>query len=114
MPARRRRTAVAVRVELRPEEASWNPARCEPADPWLSLSVTDDGPGIAPEMVERVFAPFFTSKKKQNNAGLGLTVALGYVQQLGGVIRVTSCPRENDIPTASCRAALRKAPPRRV
>jgi nitrogen-specific signal transduction histidine kinase len=45
-------------------------------------------------MTERVFAPFFTSKKKQNNAGLGLTVALGFVQQLGGVMRLRSAPGE--------------------
>ena len=82
----------AVQIELRADETHGSPHDATQPIQWLSLRVTDDGPGIAPELVERVFAPFFTSKRKQSNAGLGLTVALGFVQQLGGVIRVTSRP----------------------
>jgi nitrogen-specific signal transduction histidine kinase len=43
-------------------------------------------------MTEKIFQPFFTTKKKQNAAGLGLTVALGFVQQAGGVLRFESKP----------------------
>ena len=53
---------------------------------WISISVTDDGPGINPETEEKIFQPFFSTKKKEN-AGLGLNVAAGCVEQIGGVIR---------------------------
>jgi signal transduction histidine kinase len=81
-----------VRIELRLEEPPIAPGNATQPIRWVSLTVNDDGPGIPAGMTERVFAPFFTSKQKQNNAGLGLTVALGFVQQLGGVIRVQSEP----------------------
>jgi len=59
---------------------------------WVSMTVTDDGDGVPAEMTEKIFQPFFTTKKKQNAAGLGLTVALGFVQQAGGVLRFESKP----------------------
>ncbi len=57
---------------------------------WVSLTVTDDGPGIPEENAERIYQPFYSTKKKQNSAGLGLTVAAGFVQQMGGVLRFES------------------------
>lgn len=59
---------------------------------WISISVTDDGPGVPEELKERIFQPFFTTKKKQNATGLGLTVAAGFVQQMGGVLRFDTAP----------------------
>ena len=59
---------------------------------WISITVSDDGPGIPEEMRERIFQPFFSTKKKQNATGLGLTVALGFIQQMGGVLRFESEP----------------------
>ena len=59
---------------------------------WVSMTVTDDGNGIPVEMAEKIFQPFFTTKKKQNAAGLGLNVALGFIQQAGGVLRCESEP----------------------
>jgi two-component system, cell cycle sensor histidine kinase and response regulator CckA len=79
-----------IRIKLRPEEGPVASAS-QPIQ-WVSLTVTDNGPGIPPENIERIFAPFFTSKTKQSNAGLGLTVARGFIQQIGGVIRVESEP----------------------
>ncbi len=64
---------------------------------WLSITVTDHGPGIPPNLKERVFNPFFTTKGKQNAAGLGLTVALGLVQRMGGVIRIDSKPGNTSV-----------------
>jgi signal transduction histidine kinase len=57
---------------------------------WISISVTDNGPGIPDELKERIFQPFFSTKKKQNATGLGLTVATGFIQQMGGVLRFES------------------------
>lgn len=59
---------------------------------WVSITVTDDGPGVPEELHERIFQPFFSTKKKQNATGLGLTVAAGFVQQMGGVLRFDSEP----------------------
>jgi signal transduction histidine kinase len=59
---------------------------------WVSLTVTDTGPGIPEELRDRIYQPFFSTKKKQNATGLGLTVAAGFVQQLGGVLRYESEP----------------------
>lgn len=57
---------------------------------WTIFSVTDDGPGIAPEIMEKIFTPFFTTKKKQNAAGLGLTLAASFAQLHKGSIRIDS------------------------
>jgi signal transduction histidine kinase len=59
---------------------------------WNVITVSDSGTGIADEIRERIFTPFFTTKKKQNAAGLGLTVALSFVQQHGGNLRFESEP----------------------
>lgn len=57
---------------------------------WSSLSVTDHGAGIPKGQEERIYQPFYSTKAKDNAMGLGLTVALGLVQQMGGVIRIAS------------------------
>lgn len=59
---------------------------------WISINITDTGGGIPPELSEKIFHPFFSTKQKQNATGLGLTVALGLVQQLGGGLRYQSKP----------------------
>jgi signal transduction histidine kinase len=81
-----------IRINLRAERPAPSPSAATPPITWVSITVTDDGPGIAPEIKERVFTPFFTTKKKQHAAGLGLTVAANFVQQHGGVIRLESSP----------------------
>jgi signal transduction histidine kinase len=52
------------------------------ADDMVLIRVSDDGPGIAAELVASVFDPFVTSK--QNGTGLGLTIAREAAQSLGG------------------------------
>lgn len=56
----------------------------------LVLSVSDDGCGIPPENLEKVFLPFFTTKKNGHGTGLGLSTVHGIVEGLGGQIRVGS------------------------
>jgi PAS domain S-box-containing protein len=61
---------------------------------FASLSVEDEGMGIGPEIRERLFEPFFSTKDKGKGTGLGLSTVLGIVKQGGGGIALRSRPRE--------------------
>ncbi|MEZ4320043.1 MAG: ATP-binding protein [Myxococcota bacterium] len=57
---------------------------------WAVLTVEDDGTGIPPETVERIFEPYFTTKREGRGTGLGLATVHGAVEEAGGTIRVRS------------------------
>ncbi len=69
------------------EQNDWGLA----AGPYLELKVKDTGTGIDPELLERIFDPYFTTKDVDNGTGLGLSVVRGIITSLGGQIRVSSC-----------------------
>jgi PAS domain S-box-containing protein len=54
----------------------------------VAVTVTDTGPGIAPELRERIFEPFFSTKAIGVGTGLGLAVCRSIVEQFGGRIEV--------------------------
>ncbi len=56
----------------------------------LWLRVRDNGQGIAPENIDRVFEPFFTTRDVGSGLGLGLSISYGIVQRHGGVLAVAS------------------------
>lgn len=56
----------------------------------LIIRVSDSGPGIAPEHLQRVFNPFFTTKPVGEGTGLGLSISDGIVREHGGRIRAES------------------------
>jgi signal transduction histidine kinase len=64
----------------------------EAAGPLVRLSISDNGPGIAPEQLPKIFLPLFTTKSF--GVGLGLPTVRQIVEQHGGTIDVTSRPGE--------------------
>ena len=59
---------------------------------YLTLGVGDQGAGIAPEVMDRLFEPFFTTRAAQSGTGLGLAVVHGVVAECDGAIDVGSEP----------------------
>lgn len=57
---------------------------------YLKLSVSDNGPGIPPEQIEKIFDPHFTTKNERHGSGLGLSVVRRIVDEHGGAIQVDS------------------------
>ena len=56
------------------------------------MTVADTGQGIAPEILDRIFDPYFTTKGKGKGTGMGLSVVHGIVKNCGGDIQVESEP----------------------
>ena len=77
----------------------------------LTVEVSDNGIGIAPENVAKIYDPFYTTKGVGRGTGLGLAVSYGIVQEHSGHISVESTPGRGTtfritLPTADLRARL--------
>lgn len=59
---------------------------------YICISVTDNGCGMSPEVVEQAFEPFFTTRPLGEGTGLGLSSVYGFVKQSGGHAEINSEP----------------------
>jgi CheY-like chemotaxis protein len=80
----------AENVEIDDQYAKMNPGASP--GPYVMLSVADTGTGIAPDVMERLFEPFFSTKAAAGGTGLGLPTASTIVKNHGGFINVYSEP----------------------
>ncbi|MDB5048523.1 MAG: hypothetical protein JWO30_1594 [Fibrobacteres bacterium] len=56
----------------------------------MTVAISDNGPGIKPEILPRIFEPFFTTKEVGKGTGLGLSICYGIVKEFGGEITINS------------------------
>ncbi len=87
-------------IEVRLTTTHLEPVRTnremKPGD-YLELTVKDTGSGIAPEVLDHIFEPFYTTKGFGRGSGMGLSVVHGIVKRLGGAITVRSRPGEGTL-----------------
>ena len=74
-------------VTLREHEVD----HCAAGD-YVTIAVTDTGHGMTPDVVERVYEPFFTTKEAGKGTGLGLSQIFAMVRQLRGAIGIDTAP----------------------
>ncbi|HZY13780.1 MAG TPA: PAS domain-containing protein [Beijerinckiaceae bacterium] len=86
MPAGGGLTISLRNVEL---DGSNGPANARPGQ-YVLVAVADTGDGIAPDRIDRVFEPFYTTKEVGRGTGLGLSQVYGFVEQSGGYVDIKS------------------------
>ncbi|WP_269633370.1 hybrid sensor histidine kinase/response regulator [Pelomonas sp. BJYL3] len=77
---------------------------------YVLIKVADDGPGIPPDILPRVFEPFFTSKPVGRATGLGLSQVLGFCVQAGGTARIHCPPEGGTVVSLLLPASQTRAP----
>ena len=81
-------------------------AMTEPGQVWVStrheddkvlITVSDDGPGIPAEHLDKIFSPFFSTKAEGQNTGLGLSICYSIIKAHHGTIEVQSEPGQGAV-----------------
>ncbi|MBA3519276.1 MAG: response regulator [Rhizobiales bacterium] len=92
MPAGGRLTIRTANVPT-PESLKFREQGFKPGD-YVLVEVADTGAGMAPEIMGKIFEPFFSTKEVGKGTGLGLSTVYGIVKQTGGYVYVESKPGE--------------------
>ena len=79
-------------ANITPEAEAAFPLSAKLTNSCLRLSVSDTGCGMSPEVLERIFEPYFTTKRPGEGTGLGLAQVHGIVESHDGIITVDSEP----------------------
>ena len=78
---------------------------------WVKVAIKDTGPGIPPELQEKIFEPLFTTKAPGQGTGLGLSISREIVSRHGGSITVESTPGQGATFTVSLPAIEEESQP---
>jgi len=87
-----------------PQDRLLNADQFDNTVPLLAVSVRDTGPGIAPEILARIFQPYFTTKEPRQGTGLGLNIVLRLVKTAKGLLQVHTEPGVGTVFTLFLRA----------
>ena len=104
----RAKTVVFKAAVVRSEAPARVPTESLEGVDYVELSVTDNGEGMAPEVLARVFEPFFSTRS--TGRGLGLPAALGLARTHGGTISVESTPGSGTVVRVYIPLSLATAP----
>ena len=77
------------RLESFDEKTAYQAPGARPGD-FVMIAVADTGPGMSPEVLDKIFDPFYTTKDFGQGVGLGLATAMGIVKGHGGFMQVES------------------------
>ncbi|KMO31277.1 histidine kinase [Methylobacterium variabile] len=81
---------VTIRTQNHVFDADELPSGLPQPGRYVSVSVTDTGDGMPPEILARVMEPFFTTKEEGRGTGLGLAMVYGFARQSGGTVVIES------------------------
>ena len=74
---------------MSPDEAMLRPGAWAPG-PYVVLTLRDTGEGMGPDVLDRMFEPYFTTRARAERSGLGMAMVEGFVLQSGGAVEVSS------------------------
>jgi two-component system NtrC family sensor kinase len=89
------------------------------ADLVIRIAITDDGPGILPDVLPRIFDPFYTTKQQGEGTGLGLSVCHGIVKEHNGHIWAENNPQQGatffiELPVVTSNALAKARPAQQI